>query len=287
MTASSATGVAAFSTGTDSPVSAASSTLRLRSSDEPHVGRHLVAGLQEHDVARDELGRGQRALAPAPDHDRIRRRHRAQRLDRLARPVLLHEADDGVEDDHAADDEAIEHLAGEDGERRGGEQDVDQRVPDLPQEDLRGPRCRRPGQRVRAVALETACCVLVRQPGARGLQPVEDALGRHGMPGSGPPGLVRSDHRRRVVSALDIVGLEIGRDWPKVCMKTDLPHRAVRRDSTGSPKERMYPPVRCVAGNRALAARLVCVGEEVANSGARSHPAGPADEARAVGDDDP
>ena len=64
MTASSATGAAAFSTGIDSPVSAASSTIRLRSSDEPHVGRHLVAGLQEHDVARDELGRGQRALAP-------------------------------------------------------------------------------------------------------------------------------------------------------------------------------------------------------------------------------
>ncbi len=46
---------ASLSTGTDSPVSDDSSTERLAATTQPAVGGHPVAGLEQHDVAGDEL----------------------------------------------------------------------------------------------------------------------------------------------------------------------------------------------------------------------------------------
>ena len=60
-----------FSAGIDSPVKAASSVLRSMASSESDIGRHAVAGVELHDVARHErLGRHhlQPAVAYRPAH---------------------------------------------------------------------------------------------------------------------------------------------------------------------------------------------------------------------------
>ena len=61
----SSTSAAFFSTGTDSPVSEASSTLRLTRRDQAQVGRHVVAGFQQDDVARHQLAGRHRDLWPS------------------------------------------------------------------------------------------------------------------------------------------------------------------------------------------------------------------------------
>ena len=54
--AAASTGSAVFSTGTDSPVRIASSRRSPAGLEKPQVGGHLVAGLQQHDVAGHKLG---------------------------------------------------------------------------------------------------------------------------------------------------------------------------------------------------------------------------------------
>ena len=78
---------------------------------EAHVGRDLVAGLQDDDVAGHQLG-GREAHALAVAHDRGLGGHGPrQRLDGLDRLGFLEIADDGVDHHHPEDDPGIDPLA--------------------------------------------------------------------------------------------------------------------------------------------------------------------------------
>ena len=66
---SSGKGSVCFSTGSDSPVSVDSSIAQVAGVGEAHVGRDLVAGLQDDDVAGHQFGGRQAqplAVAHAP-----------------------------------------------------------------------------------------------------------------------------------------------------------------------------------------------------------------------------
>src|SRR5271165_4115618 len=65
--------------------------MQVLSLEEPQVRRNLVAGLEEHDVPRDELIRGKHPrLAPA-DGSGLGGKHVADRIQRLLGPALLDE----------------------------------------------------------------------------------------------------------------------------------------------------------------------------------------------------
>ena len=75
---------------------------------EPQIGRDLVAGFEEHDVARHERLRcDHRSLAVAQG-SRLRREHVADRIERLLRPAFLNEAEQSIDDDDAEDDRRVE-----------------------------------------------------------------------------------------------------------------------------------------------------------------------------------
>ena len=87
-----------FSTGTDSPVSAASSIFMAGALDDAAVGGHRVAGLEHHDVAGHELGRGQVHELAVTDHLGLRGAHLLQGLESLLALGLLHHAEHRVDE---------------------------------------------------------------------------------------------------------------------------------------------------------------------------------------------
>ena len=89
---------ASFGTGALSPVSAASCTSRVAERDDPPVGRHDVAGLEQHDVARHELGRLDLLdVGPIAPHPGVRNLELRQRLDAGPGLELLARAHHDVE----------------------------------------------------------------------------------------------------------------------------------------------------------------------------------------------
>ena len=71
---------------------------------ESKVRGNFVPRLQEHDVSRHKLLRGNHARLAAAQRPRLRGQHVADRLKRLLGLALLNEAEERVEDDHAKDD---------------------------------------------------------------------------------------------------------------------------------------------------------------------------------------
>ena len=101
---------------------------------EADVGGDLVAGFEEHDVARHErLRRDHRGLAIAQG-SRFRREHVADRIERLLRPAFLNEAEQSVDDDHSEDDRRVEHEAHHQLDEAGGDENVDENIVELLQE---------------------------------------------------------------------------------------------------------------------------------------------------------
>jgi hypothetical protein len=84
--------------------------------DQPQIGGHLVARLQQHPVAGHQcLGRDFPALAVAQHHG-TQRQHLADGGQRRFGLAFLHEADDGVDEDHAQNHAGIDAMT-----QRGGD----------------------------------------------------------------------------------------------------------------------------------------------------------------------
>ncbi len=125
-----------FSTGTDSPVRAASSTCRLiDSSRRPSAGTRSPVCSRitspGHQVARRDLD-----LFPVAQHGGRRRRHLAQRFDGPLGAVLLHKAQQHGEQHDDGDDHRFDAVPQQQRERRGNQQDQDEHVLELLQQDL-------------------------------------------------------------------------------------------------------------------------------------------------------
>ena len=101
---------------------------------EARVRRYAVAGLQQHDVAGDELPRrNARLRAVAQDPDRGRQ-HLLQRVEGIVRAIFLDEAQHGAEQHDHRDDRRVDDLSKQRREDRRDEQDDDERVLELGEE---------------------------------------------------------------------------------------------------------------------------------------------------------
>ena len=151
--------------------------------EQPQVGRHLVAGLDEDDVARHQPFGGDGLAMAVAQHAGLQRQHLADGIERPLGLALLDEADQRVDDDDAGDDRRIDVVLHQGGDRRRDEQDVDQDVVELEQQpDQRAATLRRP-QPVGAVDLQALPSRLGGEAGAAGLQRRQHVVGRHGVPG--------------------------------------------------------------------------------------------------------
>ena len=88
---------ASFPAGVLSPVSADSSICKRARGDDAAVGRHLIAGGEQDDVADDELLGRDLGLDPVAPHPGGRLHHRLERVHRALGLALLTQADDRVE----------------------------------------------------------------------------------------------------------------------------------------------------------------------------------------------
>jgi len=75
---------------------------------ESKVCGNFVSRLQEHDVPRHKLLRGNHARLAVAQSSRFCGQHIAYRLQRLLGLALLYEAEERVEDHHAKDDRRID-----------------------------------------------------------------------------------------------------------------------------------------------------------------------------------
>ncbi len=85
--------------------------LKVDGLHEPHVRRHIIAGFEHHEVPRHQFARGNGKRLAAADDLGVRCGHFLKRLERLARAVFLHDAQHGVDDDDADDNERVGYLA--------------------------------------------------------------------------------------------------------------------------------------------------------------------------------
>jgi hypothetical protein len=145
--------------------------------DQASVGADRIALGQQQDVSGNDLGGRDALRAPVSSHAGGRRGHPRQRRHGLVGARLLHEAQGRVESDDGQDDDrvvghALRAFAGPRDERddHGGQQQVDERVGELPEEPA--PRG------IRLLALELV--------GARALQPPRRLGGRQALLHVGP-----------------------------------------------------------------------------------------------------
>ncbi len=147
------------------------------------IGRHAVAGFEQHDVAGHQFAGVDLPDRTIPAHARAGRQHVLERRQRVLGAVLLDEAERGVEQDDDEDDDGVADIADDAREHRRAEQDQDQQALELVEElEPRRPR-RLLGEPVGAVAGEP-------RPGLGGREPPRQAaaefgerrLGRQRMP---------------------------------------------------------------------------------------------------------
>ena len=169
--------------------------LELRRLQQPQVGRNLVARLQQHDVARHQVGGGHGLRLATPQYLRLRGGQLAQRRNRLVGPPRLREADHRVQHHDDDDDEGIDPFAQQPRHHGRRQQHQDHEVGELVQQQLRpGARLLR-RQFVGAVFLQAARGFFGAQAsggiGLLGLQhlgggaQVPVGRGREGQVGSG------------------------------------------------------------------------------------------------------
>ena len=88
--------------------------------DEAQVSGNLIAPLQHQDVARHQFAGRQAPHLAVADHHALGHHHALQGLQGRLGLALLHETQDGVEQDHAEDDQGVrEHVAAQDREQGG------------------------------------------------------------------------------------------------------------------------------------------------------------------------
>lgn len=120
---------------------------------QTQVRRHLVAGGEQHDVARHQFCGVDAPLLAAAQHRGFGGQRARQRRQRGEGPALLDETDDGIERHHAEDHAGIHPGAQTELDHHGGRQDVDQRLVELQQEPQQRPLATARGQRIGAEAL--------------------------------------------------------------------------------------------------------------------------------------
>jgi len=99
--------------------------------EEPQVGGHAVAGLEQHHVPGHELPGVNAEFVTIATHGGFSSDHSRERLDGFFGLGLLEKTDDGVKDHDAENDRRIHPLAEEGRDANGQQQDVNERLVEL------------------------------------------------------------------------------------------------------------------------------------------------------------
>jgi len=125
---------------------------QLPGAEQAQVGRHQSAGNQAHHIARDQLGGLDPARhAVAQDHRELAHQD-VERRGAARRPPLLVGADRGVELEHHEDKAGVGPFPDQERYQGCGQQQIHQRVLELPQIDPAQARALGPGQHIRPIA---------------------------------------------------------------------------------------------------------------------------------------
>ena len=109
--------------------------LELVRLQQPHVGRDHVADAQGHDITGHEVAHVEELLGAVAPHQGLVADVGVQRGDRDLGAVLVDKAQPDAQDHDRGDDPAIDAVTRGRGHGRGGEQQEEQRVAELPGED--------------------------------------------------------------------------------------------------------------------------------------------------------
>ena len=169
-------------TGTDSPVSAASSTCKIDRLDQSCVGRHLVARVQQNEVAWHEPARRNLDLLAVADHRYGGRGHSPERFERAFRSVLLYEAQHYSEQHDHGDGDRLDAVSEKGGDRRSDQQDDDQDILELPEQNGPGRDTISGLQLVRSVESKSTFDFGLRQAVRVRAQSRQDAVNGQRMP---------------------------------------------------------------------------------------------------------
>ena len=125
---------------------------------EAEIGRHLVAGFEQHDVPRHQLVSRDHARLAAARRPGLGREHVANRVERLLGLAFLDEAEQRVEKHDPEDDPRIEPQAEHQLHEGGAEQHVDEDIVELGKEAYERPALLAFRQAVGTVLLQTGRC---------------------------------------------------------------------------------------------------------------------------------
>lgn len=192
---------------------------------QAQVGRHSVAGDQQHAVARHQLGGVYLPAVAAAHHGGVRGQHGADGIQRGFGLAFLDEADDGV-DHHGGEQHAgIDPVPEDGGDHRRAEHHVEQDIVELHQQPHQHATTLGRGEAVGTVLLDAPRRFAVRQPVRAALQLRFDFGGRQGVPvrarmfaGVGGRAIV---HDRRL---LEVHGVRCVRGRPIRLAPSSLPN---------------------------------------------------------------
>ncbi len=153
--------------------------------EDAGVGRHAVAGFEQQNVAGNQVDGGNHGLVPGPAHPGNRRQHVAQGGQRRLGPVLLEEAEGGVDEDDDGDDHGILEVADNAGQHGGTEENDDEKTAELVDELKPGRTRRFFGQLVGAVVGPPCLGRRLVEAAQAALQEVKCCLFGFGVPAGG------------------------------------------------------------------------------------------------------
>jgi hypothetical protein len=150
--------------------------------DQAQVGRDAIPGCQVNDVAGHQVLGGDFVALPRARHGGVRRKHVADRIERLFGASFLDVADQGVDHDHAEDHAAVERMAEQRGDDPGRQQHIDQDVVELQQEALPARGAGRRRQQVGTILFPPLFDLGVAQAFTRNFKSGQDFAGGQAVP---------------------------------------------------------------------------------------------------------
>jgi hypothetical protein len=162
--------------------------------EQAKVGGHAHSAFQLDHVARDHLFGRHLARQPAAADPRELRDHRAQRAGAGLGPPFLKAPDERVEHEDPEDEQGVAHVADQQRQDRGHEQQIDQRAGELAQEHAQRRGAPGLGDPVRSNALEPLLRFGLRQARRLAGESGQDLRRRHGVPRGGNRECGRVDH---------------------------------------------------------------------------------------------
>ncbi len=150
--------------------------------DEPHVGGHLVARMDQYHVSWYHFPGGHPSLLTFSKDHRFGGSHLLESFKCAFGPVLLEKAEDRGHEDDSHNGHGVEYLADENRDQRRGQEKQNKKVLELVEEDEPARPSLLLPQLVRPETLKPPAGVFVAQALNTGAQSLHGLVGIEGMP---------------------------------------------------------------------------------------------------------